>query len=664
MARLDARVPELMLREVVPSVAVAVVHGGRIVTRTWGLADVATARIATNGTRYNVASVSKLFTAWAVMRLVEDGKVRLDDPVSKYIQREYDERITIRRLLSHSSGLSMPAVPQYAPNEPLPSIDEMLKNDPLKLIDTPGKAHHYSGGGFALLQLLIEEVSGLSYEQFLQQQILKPLGMSHSSFAVPRDGAAVPYDVGVRPLPHYRFAAAGAAGLYTTIDDLAAFAAATVSSRPAPLTRESIALTQTPVAVEQKTPFGYGLGENLIALPSGRMTTGHAGSNDGWTCVVVGMPSTGDALVVLMNRSDAFPLYRDGMCDWLTAAAGENWPGFCSARPVAWTQEDSSFADQLFASASAAVLVAVGDEVVHRKAYGGTLTPETPFYLASLTKSFTSLAVLQLVAAGKLSLSDPISRYVPDVPAWAGKATIEQLLSHTSGIPSYQQLIDWSSYKGIDNAGVVALLREKGEPQFAPGSKYAYSNSGYVLLASAVARASGTSFDDYLTKHVFQPLGLQHTSVYDGSKPPPADRALGHENGQLSDYLDVKLPNGKIFPFRSTTVGAGGMFSTVDDLLRFSRATPLPLDLQLLAITPRTPIEGEVELPDTQGHGFGWFLSRRAKTNLIWNQGGFAGHKTMIVRIPQRDATVIILASSGETKVQDLAAAIADRLLD
>lgn len=653
-----------MLREVVPSVAVAAVHDGRVVTRTWGLADVATARIATNGTRYNVASVSKLLTAWAVMRLVEDGKVRLDDPIAKYIQREYDDRITIRRLLSHSSGLSMPAVPQYAPGEPLPSIDEMLKKDPLQLIDTPGKAHHYSGGGFALLQLLIEAVSGVSYEEFLQQQILKPLGMNHSSFVVPDAGAAVPYDAGVRPLPHYRFAAVGAAGLYTTIDDLAAFAAATVGRRPAPLSQESIALTQTPVAIEAKTPFRYGLGENLIALPSEKMTTGHAGSNDGWTCVLLGVPSTGDALVVLMNRSNAFPLYRDLMCEWLTAAAGENWPGFCGAPRAAWSKEDSAFVDERFASGSAAVLVAIGDEVVHRKAYGGTLTPETPFYLASLTKSFTSLAVLQLVAAGKMSLSDPISRYVPGVPEWATKATIEQLLSHTSGIPSYQQLIDWGSYKGMDNAGVIALLREKGKLLFEPGSKYAYSNSGYVLLANAVASVSGTSFNDYLTKHVLEPLQMRSTTVYDGSKPAPAGRAIGYEGKRLSDYLDVVLPNGKLFSFRSTTVGAGGMFSTVDDLFRFTRASLLPLDLQLLAITPRTRVEGETELPDTQGHGFGWFLSRRAKSNLIWNQGGFAGHKTMIVRIPQRGATIIILANAGETNVNDLAAAIADRVLD
>lgn len=650
-ARLDARVPELMLREVVPSVAVAVVHDGLVSVRSWGLADLATARITTNDTRYNIASISKLLTAWGVMRLVEEGKVALDDPITKYVKViDLPDEVTVRRLLSHSAGLSMPAVPFYRPDEPLPSIEEMLRREPLQLIDRPGKAHHYSGGGFALLQLMIEKVSGIRYEAFVEREILQPLGMKHTSLG--SADAAVPYDAALRPLPHYRFAANAAAGWYTTIDDLAAFAAATVGQKPAPLSRESIALTQTAVVIEDSTPFRYGLGENLIKLPSGTMTTGHAGSNEGWTCVLAGVPSSGDALVVLTNRSDAFPLYRDVMCEWLTAAAGENWPRFCAAPSLTWGDDDAAFVDELFAGQPAAVLVAIGDRVVHRKGYGGN-TPETAFYLASIAKSFTAFAVLDLVASGRMSLSDRISRYVKDVPEWAAGVTIEQLLAHTSGIPSYQQLIDWKTYTGMDNAGVVALLREKGAPLFAPGTKYAYSNSGYALLAMAVEQASGRPF-----RAVIARLALPHTTVYDGTVPAPANRAIGRENGQLSDYLDVTLPNGKVFPFRSTVTGNGGMFSTVDDLFRFARATPLPLDLELLAITPRAPIEGE------ERHGFGWVLTRRGKTNLIWNEGGMAGHRTMLVRIPDRDVTIVILANAAEVKVTDDAFAIADHLLE
>ena len=238
-------------------------------------------------------------------------------------------------------------------------------------------------------------------------------------------------------------------------------------------------------------------------------------------------------------------------------------------------------------------------------------------------------------------------------------------------MPGYHDLIDWSQYDGIDNAEVLSLLREKGKPLFAAGSRYAYSNSGYILLAMAVERCAGVSFANFLHKRLLDPLGMHDTTIYDGGSTAPPMRALAYEMREgkavLSDYLEFTLPSGKLFPFRSTTFGAGGMYSTVDDLHRMSRALErpllLPMGLQLLAISPRTPIEGEVELPDTKGHGFGWFLSRRGDASLLWNAGGLAGHKTILVRIPQYDVTIIILANSAEAKPNEIASAIADRML-
>jgi CubicO group peptidase (beta-lactamase class C family) len=661
--RLDARVPELLRRYLIPSAAVAIVHDGRVTTRVWGLADLSSGQIADTHTRYNIASISKVLTAWGVMALVDDGRIALDDPVSKHVKRwrSPDEAITIGRLLSHTAGLSMAAVPQY--EEAPPSLETMLA--PIVVEHTPGKAVHYSGGGYGVLQLLIEEVSGQPFETFMQKRVLGPLGMKHSSFVpVVSEGMqrraggpqsttpfAVPYDASLRPLPHYRFAATAAAGLYTTIDDLALLAAA-----------KPPAIMLAPVDTVEKTPFRYGLGYSLLALPSGAITAGHSGSNDGWTSILETIPGTGDALVVLANRSDAFPLYRDLMCEWLLAAKGENWPGFCNPDRWTWTKEDAAFVEQSFAAESAAVLVAIGDEVVHRKAYG-TVTPETPFYVASLAKSLTAHAVLALAGEGKLSLSDPLGRWLPDAPPWMREVTLEQLLSHTSGVPDYYGLIDWGTYDGIDNAEVLALLAAKGKPAFAPGARYAYSNSGYVLLAMAAEKTTGRPFAEVLRRTLLVPAGMRNTLVYDGTAPAPAGRAIGRDKETLSDYLEVTLPNGKTFPFRATTVGAGGIFTTVDDLFRMTRTHLLPFGLEQLATSPRTPVEGEIELPETTGHGFGWFVSRRAKTNVVWNAGGFAGHKTFIVRVPRYDATIIVLANTAEAKPVDLAMGIVDRLL-
>ena len=154
IAALDRRVPALLLRHGVPSAVVSVVHDGRTTTRGWGVTDIVSGRTPSDTTLYNVASISKIVTAWGVMRLVDEGRVDLDAPISRYVSSfrlppsPANDAVTIRRLLSHTSGLSMPAVPWYGPEQPVPSLPAMLSDskEPLRLIDRPGAAHHYSGG--------------------------------------------------------------------------------------------------------------------------------------------------------------------------------------------------------------------------------------------------------------------------------------------------------------------------------------------------------------------------------------------------------------------------------------------------------------------------------------------------------------------------------------
>lgn len=193
-ASLDARVPELLVRYGVPSAAVAIVHKGKIYTRSWGVVDLKTGRSPSENTLYNVASISKLITTWAVIRLVQEGRVSLDAPISKYVSRwklppsQWNDDVTVRRLLSHTSGLSMPAVPQYDSADKVPRLEEMLSagNDPVHLLERPGTSYGYSGAGFAILQLLIEEVTGQRYDRYVETKVLRPIGMTHSTFKVPR----------------------------------------------------------------------------------------------------------------------------------------------------------------------------------------------------------------------------------------------------------------------------------------------------------------------------------------------------------------------------------------------------------------------------------------------------------------------------------------------
>jgi CubicO group peptidase (beta-lactamase class C family) len=694
VASLDVRVPELLLRHHVPSAVVSIVHDGRTMTRAWGVTDIQTGRAPSERTLYNVASISKVVTAWGVMSLAEQGKVDLDAPISRYVSRwrlppsPASDEVTVRRLLSHTSGLSMPAVPWYAPEVTVPPIPEMLAagTDPLRLIDAPGAASHYSGGGYALLQLLIEEVSGDAYETFIERHVFQPLGMTDSSFRVPDSAsdAATPYDAAMRRLPHYRFAATGAAGLYTTASDLARFAAASLRPRPGGgvLTPATVADMQRQAQPKTPDPFGHGLGYGVIPLAAGGHLVGHSGSNEGWTAEWVMNPATGDALVILLNRSDGFPVYRDLLCDWADASSGGRWPGFCDPNRLTWTPADAAFVDSQFATTTsedpaAAVLVGTADGVVYRKAFGSRdvragvpASSDTPFYVASLAKSLTAVAALQLVAQRRWSLTDPIGKFLPELPVYVRSVSLEQLLSHTAGVPDYHDLIDWKSYGGIDNARAIALLGKRRALDFPAGSRYRYSNTGYILIASAIERVTGRPFRDVLRRGVLTPLGMQATHVDDGRLPPPRDRAIGYRRDGnalvISDYHTATI-DGRPFDFRSATVGSGGLYSTVDDLHAFTRAFDrdrlLPLPLATMAVSPRTMTPGEHELPDMVGHGFGWFVSRRENRTLVWNSGDFGGHHTAIVRVPDRQLVVIVLSSAADRSAIALASAIIDRVL-
>jgi len=201
-------------------------------------------------TVFQSASLSKWITAWGVMALVQAGKLDLDAPVSTYLTRwalpasKFDNnKVTVRRLLSHTAGLTDGlGYAGFAPNEAVPSLDECLKRpdaDPgvsgtIEVGYEPGSGWQYSGGGYAILQLLIEEVSGESFEDFMQRVIFRPLGMVHSSYTwTPGQGSTLAtfYDVDSKPTPHYRYSAIAAVSLYTSVSDLTRFVQANLPGK-------------------------------------------------------------------------------------------------------------------------------------------------------------------------------------------------------------------------------------------------------------------------------------------------------------------------------------------------------------------------------------------------------------------------------------------------
>ena len=229
--------PPRQLRDYnVPGLAVALIRNGAVVwMKGYGFADVASARPITPDTAFNVGSLSKTATAWGVMRLVERGKVELDQPVDAYLKgwrlppSQFDAKeVTIRRVLSHTAGISNHDYHGWDPASPLPPIIDSLSGKTgtgeVRVVSPPGTGFAYSGADYAIMQLLIESVSGLSFQDYMKAEVFQPLGMKDTGFGLPADFAqimALPYGPLGESLPRLRYNELAAAGLTMTLRDLA-----------------------------------------------------------------------------------------------------------------------------------------------------------------------------------------------------------------------------------------------------------------------------------------------------------------------------------------------------------------------------------------------------------------------------------------------------------
>ncbi|HET7162015.1 MAG TPA: serine hydrolase domain-containing protein, partial [Rhodanobacteraceae bacterium] len=185
--------------------------------------------------------------------------------------------------------------------------------------------------------------------------------------------------------------------------------------------------------------------------------------------------------------------------------------------------------------------------------------PETDYRLASVTKQFTAASILLLKQDGKLKLSDPIRKYLPELPASDARITIENLLTHTSGLIDYEDLIPSTQTTQIDDNDVLRMIALQDHLYFQPGSAHRYSNGGYVLLGLIVQRVSGMDLADFMKQRIFQPLGMDHTLMFEHHRgPKPASRAYGYS---LIDGKWTRTDQS----VTSATRGDGGIYSNIQD---------------------------------------------------------------------------------------------------
>ena len=323
VAQMDKRIPTLMTHYDIPGTSVALVKGGEIVwSGAYGYADIESGKKLTADTPMRVQSISKPVTAWAIMKLAEQGEINLDHGVAQYLKNwEFPEsgfsteRITIRQLLSHTAGLPLDDVfTIYSPGEAMPSHGDKLTKEAVPMLE-PGAAFSYSNTGYNLLELLIEEVAGQGFAEYMQREVLLPTGMKHSTFVYSKAlEPPVPtgYDLNGKPVPVYVYPEKASGGLFATAQDIAAFAIAEMpgfSDAGRALSSRSIQALYTPES-ENLGVYGlvfdaYGLGHYIETLPNGMRAVAHGGQGTGIMTHIHAVPETGDAFVILTNSQKA-----------------------------------------------------------------------------------------------------------------------------------------------------------------------------------------------------------------------------------------------------------------------------------------------------------------------------------------------------------------------
>jgi D-alanyl-D-alanine carboxypeptidase len=290
----------------------------------------------------------------------------------------------------------------------------------------------------------------------------------------------------------------------------------------------------------------------------------------------------------------------------------------------------------------ATVIVMQDGKILLRKAYGlanlsnkEALKADHVMRLGSITKQFTAVAILQLIEEGKIALSDPVAKFFPDYPETGKTITIEHLLTHTSGIPSYTGKPGFVAKAMMDISVGEMVDSFKNDPlEFEPGTSYKYNNSGYFLLGAIIEKVSGETYANYVAKRIFLPLGMSNTA-YEGHERSQQARALGYS--QRGDDFDPSMKISMTQPY-----AAGSLTSTVDDLAKWDAAITagklLKADSWKRAFTSYKLKNGQ----DTN-YAYGWGVGQFEGQPMISHGGGIPGFSTFALRLPKDKVFVAVL---------------------
>jgi CubicO group peptidase (beta-lactamase class C family) len=420
-AHMDERIPALLKLYGIPGCNIALVQGKEVVwTEAYGYADVAGGRVLTIETPMSVQSITKSVTAWGVLRLGEKGLIDLDAPVAQYLKSwqfpltDYPtEKITVRQLLSHTAGMPLGDFTNiYSPGEVMPSNRDVMTRE-VVLLREPGTGFSYSNTGYNLLEILIEDVTGQSFSDYIRTEVLLPLGLESAAFDI--DKAVTPYpptgyNLRGEPIPVYLYPSKASGGLFATAQDIARFAVAGMQKNPV-LSGESIKLLYAPqsrkIGIYGLIFEAYGFGHYLEKLPNGMLSVSHGGQGNGIMTHWQAVPETGDAIVILTNSQRSWPFIACVLNDWA------QWRGFPSVGMgrITWGHYGLCVVIGILVSASLLVILRLISAFYQQKRVG--------FRLLRLSAASILLGILIWCACQEYLF---ITSVFPILSVWLGAA--------------------------------------------------------------------------------------------------------------------------------------------------------------------------------------------------------------------------------------------------
>lgn len=284
------------------------------------------------------------------------------------------------------------------------------------------------------------------------------------------------------------------------------------------------------------------------------------------------------------------------------------------------------------------VLVSKKGEIIFNKGYG-LANPafsipnneNTKFKLASVSKQFTATGILLLEQEGKLNVNDTLGKFFPNTPKWKN-ITIHHLLAHTSGIPSFTDFPVYDTIKHfpLNHTQIIALFKDKST-EFEPGTKFSYSNSGYIILSEIISKVSGLTYKEFIEERIFKKCDMRNSGVLTSNEEPQNLATGTHvENGKfmLAEHIDMNIPS-----------GAGALYSTTEDLFKFHNALMGNKLLTKESLSKLTK-------PNLEKYGYGVIIDNISGHNQIAHSGGIDGFATWYARYPEEDICIVVLQNA------------------